>query len=164
MYILVYLSDYLILRIGKGSLGGALRLGMCIGKYDRCNNQVGANMGKSTRPVYWGHTKASSAFHTEGFSKSVCLNNNATILQAQLYAIKMALQHSNNQSLSRRVPRDNKDFINTIFRMSKNKTVTPIINWVPSHTGFHGNEEKCFCYNSYKFIGYMSGHQSQSLL
>ena len=25
--------------------------------------------------------------------------------------------------------------------MSKNKTVTPIINWVPSHTGIHSNEE-----------------------
>ena len=68
-----------------------------------------------------------------------------------------ALQHKNNQgedrviihsdslsaiqSLSRLIPRDNIDLIISIFRMSKNKIVTPIINWVPSHTGIHGNEE-----------------------
>ena len=41
--------------------------------------------------------RASSAFYT-GFLKSVRLNNNTTILQAELYAIKMALEHSNNQA------------------------------------------------------------------
>ena len=100
--------------------------------------------------------RASSAFYTEGFSKSVRLKNNTTILQAELYAIKMALEHSNHQGedrviihtdslssiqlLSRRNPRDNIDLVNSIFHMSKNKAVSPIINWVPSHTGIFGNE------------------------
>ena len=100
--------------------------------------------------------RASSAFYTEGFSKSVLLNNSTTILQAELYAIKMALEHSNNQGedrviihtdslssiqlLSRRNPKDNIDLVNSTFHISKNKAVSPIINWVPSHTGIFGNE------------------------
>ena len=66
--------------------------------------------------------KATSAFYNEGFARSVRLNNKATILQAELYAIKLALQYSNDQgqgrevthsdslsalqSLSRRIPTD----------------------------------------------------------
>ena len=68
----------------------------------------------------------------------------------------MALEQSNNQGedrviihtdslssiqlLSRRNPRDNIDLVNSIFHISKNKAVSPIINWVPSHTGIFGNE------------------------
>ena len=99
---------------------------------------------------------ASSAFCINHYSKGVRLGDGSTILQAELTAIHLALEHAffqgNGQTvihtdslaaihfLNKRIPIDNVLLYNNVMEAATRLPRPPILNWVPSHVGLEGNE------------------------
>ena len=98
----------------------------------------------------------SSAFCTGTYSKGVQLEDGATILQAELAAISLALRHAVHQGygqtvlhtdslaaihfLSKHSPNDNISFYNAVMEAAILLPHPHILNWVSSLVGLVGNE------------------------
>ena len=100
--------------------------------------------------------KAGSAFYCEGGDYGTKrLSDNSSILQAELYAIKMALHHAvdfggipciNIDSraaiavLCSQSPEGNQELIVEIKTLAERADAKPTLHWIPSHCGIEGNE------------------------
>ena len=115
------------------------------------------------------HSPHNSIFYTDGSktdsgvaaasfsvntSKVIKLNPDATVMQAELTAIKLALEtadktkqliiHTDSltsiQALENKDSQNNTTLLNTITICSSEFNQPPILNWIPSHIGLMGNE------------------------
>ena len=87
-------------------------------------------------------------------SQTIRLNNDATVMQAELTAIKLALEtadrtkqliiHTDSltsiQALENKDSQNNTSLLNEITDLCSKFNQPPIINWIPSHIGLTGNE------------------------
>ena len=96
-----------------------------------------------------------AAFYSEGGHEAKRLSDGCSILQAELYAIKMALLHAvefggipciNVDSrcaitvLCTQAPKENQELISDIKALAIRADGKPTLHWVPSHCGINGNE------------------------
>ena len=96
-----------------------------------------------------------AAFYSEGGHGAKRLSDGCSILQAELYAIKMALLHAlefggipciNVDSrcaitvLCTQAPKENQELISEIKALAIRADGKPTLHWVPSHCGINGNE------------------------
>ena len=99
--------------------------------------------------------KAGAAFYSEGGHSTKRLSDGCSILQAELYAIKMALHHAVEfggipcinvdsrcaiAALCQQSPQENQELILDIKSLAERADGKPTLHWVPSHCGIDGNE------------------------
>ena len=96
-----------------------------------------------------------AAFYSDGGHEAIRLSDGCSILQVELYAIKMALLHAvefggipciNVDSrcaitvLCTQDPKENQELISDIKALAIRADGKPTLHWVPSHCGINGNE------------------------
>ena len=99
--------------------------------------------------------QSGAAFYSAGGHQAKRLSDGSSILQAELYAIKMALQHAvefggipciNVDSrcaiavLCKQSPLENQQLVFDIKALAERADGKPTLHWVPSHCGIEGNE------------------------
>ena len=97
-----------------------------------------------------------AAFYCAGGHGHKRLSNGCSILQAELYGIKMAMQHavryggvpvinvdsrSANSALCKPTQSENQELVRDIKQLADRADGKPTLHWVPSHCGITGNEE-----------------------
>ena len=99
--------------------------------------------------------RTAAAFIYQGHPTLLRLNNKATVMQAELAAIKAALSRASCSphrcvvftdsksallSLSQHIPSDNVALIQSINNIADTMNTRPVLFWIPSHIGIQGNE------------------------
>ena len=97
-----------------------------------------------------------AAFYCAGSHGHKRLSNGCSILQAELYGIKMAMQHavryggvpvinvdsrSAISALCKPTQSENQELVRDIKQLADRADGKPTLHWVPSHCGITGNEE-----------------------
>ena len=116
--------------------------------FDSPNNSIFYTDGSKT------DSGVAAACFSINTSKAITLNPDATVMQAELTAIKLALEtadktkqliiHTDSltsiQALENKDSQNNTSLLNTITDCCSEFNQPPIINWIPSHIGLTGNE------------------------
>ena len=116
--------------------------------FDSPNNSIFYTDGSKT------DSGVAAACFSVNTSKAITLNPDATVMQAELTAIKLALKSADKtkqliihtdsltsiQALENKDSQNNTSLLNTITDCCSEFNQPPIINWIPSHIGLTGNE------------------------